>query len=224
MYRSRRGDMVAYPLNKNFLYSKQFGVSDVYALFSAEGFVGAANNGRDYKVSCFSHIIHKAKLIPFSICGACYTVHCTYSSCISTFSLFRLTPMMLWPSAYIVNHSVGTFQKFIATAIYCLWYLQIFAKALAQGHAFGKTATALDVEFLRRRSYTSVYQKIYVKVIGKVLKNEAGYVPLACIETTYSLYKSSWLTLFPYKTSIFIYVGTLDFTITVSKGNHYHCM
>ena len=105
-----------------------------------------------------------------------------------------------------------------------LWCLQIFAKALAQGHAFGKTATALDVEFLRRRNYTSVYQKIYVKVIGKVLKNEAGYVPLACIETTYSLYESRWLTLFTYKTSVFIYVGTLDFTITVSKGNHYHCM
>ena len=46
---------MVYPVNNNFLYSKQFGVSDVYALFSAEGFVGAANNGQKYKVSCFSH-------------------------------------------------------------------------------------------------------------------------------------------------------------------------
>ena len=100
MYRSRRGGAVAYPLNKDFFYSKQFGVSDVYAFFSAEGFVGAGNNGQKYKVSCFSHIIHKANdLILSASAVACYTFHCTYNSCITTFSLFRLTHTMLWPSA-----------------------------------------------------------------------------------------------------------------------------
>ena len=159
---------------------------------------------------------------------ACYTVHGTYSSCISTFSLAcagsppRCCDLLPSKEHLCVCRNIK--KLLLATVTYCLWYLQIYAKALAQGHAFGRTATALHVEFLRRRSYTSVYQKIYVKVIGKVLKNEVGYVPLACIARTYSLYEIRWLTLFTYKTSIFIYVGTLDFTITVSKGNHYHCM
>ena len=95
--------------------------------------------------------------------------------------------------------------------------IQIFAKALAQGHAFGRTATALEVEFLRRRNYTSVYQKCYAKVIGKVLKDEAGYVPLACIKWTKPLFQSSWLTLFYFEASVFIYVGTLDFDVRVSR-------
>lgn len=99
---------------------------------------------------------------------------------------------------------------------------KIFAKALVQGHAFGRTATALHVEFLRRRNYTSVYQKIYAKVIGKVLKDEAGYVPLACIKWTKTLFQSSWLTLFYFEASVFIYVGTLDFDVRleVTLGLH----
>ena len=78
----------------------------------------------------------------------------------------------------------------------------------------------LHAEFLRRRNYSSVYQKIYVKIVGKVLKDEAGNVSLACFNRTYNLYQSSWLTLLDFEVSVFVYVASLDFNIRVSKGNH----
>ena len=89
---------------------------------------------------------------------------------------------------------------------------KLFAKAVAQGHAFGKTATALRAEFLRRRSGSSIYQKIYAKVVGKTLINEAGYLPSGCNTLTKTLYQSS-IKLFYLKFSVFIYVGTLDFYV-----------
>ena len=98
--------------------------------------------------------------------------------------------------------------------------LQIFAKAVAKGHAFGKTATAVHAEYLRTRSYNSVYQKIYVKIVGKVLKNEAGNVALACLEKTYKLYQSNRIKLLNFRASIFIYVGTLDFYVSVGSDIH----
>ena len=52
-YSSRRSDVLMYPQHKAYLYSKKIGVSKLYALFAAGGFVGAADNGQKYKVSCF---------------------------------------------------------------------------------------------------------------------------------------------------------------------------
>ena len=95
---------------------------------------------------------------------------------------------------------------------------QIFTKAIAEGHAFGETATAVHAEYLRTRSYRTVYQKIYVKIIGKVLMNEDGPAPLACLERTYKLYQTQRLQLFSFKFSVFIYVGSLDFYVSVSLG------
>ena len=89
---------------------------------------------------------------------------------------------------------------------------KLFAKAIAQGHAFGKTATALRAEFLRRRSGNSIYQKIYAKVVGKTLINEAGYLPFGCNSVTKTLYSTN-IKVFYLKFSVFIYVGTLDFYV-----------
>ena len=100
--------------------------------------------------------------------------------------------------------------------------LQLFAKAVALGHAFGRNATAVHAEYLRRRSYSSVYQKIYVRIVGKVLKNEAGNVPLACLKRTYNLYQSTRVTLLHFEVSVFIYVGRLKFYIGVSNDSHHH--
>lgn len=91
---------------------------------------------------------------------------------------------------------------------------KLFAKAIAQGHAFGKTATALHAEFLRRRSGSSIYQKIYAKVVGKTLINEAGTLPLGCNSLTKNLLSTS-IKIFRFKYSVFIYVGTLDFYIAM---------
>ena len=78
----------------------------------------------------------------------------------------------------------------------------------------------MHAEYLRRRSYSSVYQKIYVKIVGKVLKNEAGSVGLACLERTYRLYQSQRIKLLDFRFSIFIYVGTLDFYVQVGLNNY----
>ena len=46
--------------------------------------------------------------------------------------------------------------------------------------------------------------------------NQAGSVPLACLEKTHNLYQSQKIKLFSFKFSVFIYVGTLDFYVSVS--------
>ena len=96
----------------------------------------------------------------------------------------------------------------------------MFGKAVALGHAFGRTATALHAEYQRRRSYNSVYEKIYVKIVGRVLMNRARYVSLGCTTKTYNLYQSSRISLLNFKASIFIYAGWLRAYIKVSKSNH----
>lgn len=78
----------------------------------------------------------------------------------------------------------------------------------------------LHAEYLRIRNYASVYEKIYVKVVGKVLRNVAGNVPLACLKKAYNLFQSSRLTLFDFEASVFIYVGSLDFNLRVSEDKH----
>ena len=89
---------------------------------------------------------------------------------------------------------------------------KLFAKVIAKGYAFGKTATALRAEFLRQRTGNSIYQKIYAKVVGKTLINEAGTLPSGCNTLTKNLY-STTIKIFRFKYSVFIYVGTLDFYI-----------
>ena len=89
---------------------------------------------------------------------------------------------------------------------------KLFAKAIAQGYAFGKKATALRAEFLRRRSGSSIYQKIYAEVVGKTLINQAGNIPSGCSTLTKNLYRAN-IKIFRFKYSVFIYVGTLDFYI-----------
>ena len=89
---------------------------------------------------------------------------------------------------------------------------KLFAKAIAQGYAFGKKATALHAEFLRRRTGFSIYQKIYAKVVGKILINQAGNLPSGCSTLTKNLYSAN-IKIFRFKYSVFIYVGTLDFYI-----------
>ena len=42
----------------------------------------------------------------------------------------------------------------------------MFGKAVALGHAFGRTATALHAEYQRTRSNSSVHEYIYVKIVG----------------------------------------------------------
>ena len=92
---------------------------------------------------------------------------------------------------------------------------KLFAKAVARGHAFGKTVTALRAEFLRRRTGNNIYQKIYAKVVGKTLINEKGYLTAGCSSVTRNLFSTN-IRLFRLQFSVFIYVGTLDFYVTMN--------
>ena len=60
-YSSRVSDVQRYPQHKAYIWGKKFGVSKVYAHFGAGGFIGAANNGQQYKVrtkGTFSKMVH----------------------------------------------------------------------------------------------------------------------------------------------------------------------
>ena len=54
-YSSRVSDVQRYPKHKVYIWGKKFGVSKVYAHFGAGGFIGAANNGQEYKVRKKAH-------------------------------------------------------------------------------------------------------------------------------------------------------------------------
>jgi hypothetical protein len=93
---------------------------------------------------------------------------------------------------------------------------KVFGKAIAQGHAFGRTATAADVEFLRERdSDSSVRQRIFVKIIGKVLKNEDGRMNLQCLRRDIPLLQPNRLTLLDFQYNVFLVVLNLNFRIRV---------
>ena len=55
-----------------------------------------------------------------------------------------------------------------------------------------------------------------MKIVGKTLMNQAGNVSLACLEKNYNLYQSQKIKLFSFKFSVFIYVSTVDFYVSVS--------
>lgn len=89
---------------------------------------------------------------------------------------------------------------------------KLFAKVITKGYAFGKSATALRAELLRRRTGNSIYQKIYAKVVGKTLINEASTLQPKCNSINKNLYSAD-IKIFKFKFSVFIYVGTLDFYV-----------
>ena len=102
------------------------------------------------------------------------------------------------------------------------WGYKIFGRGKAVGHAFGKTKTAVDFLIHSERSSRSsrtTITRLYVQILGKTLVNvnQNSQKALANIENTCRKYgrplSSHKYTLFNFRFSVFIYVGTLSFNI-----------
>ena len=91
---------------------------------------------------------------------------------------------------------------------------KVFGRAKAVGHAFGRTATAVDFLVLREKRSTSASTRLYAEIIGKILLNfNTNTMTNPCNSYSNPLYGTSKYTLFNFRYSIFIYVGTLTFRI-----------
>lgn len=98
-------------------------------------------------------------------------------------------------------------------------HFKLFGKAVVKGNAFGRSATALDAELLIKKEDTEWHGNLNALIAGEVLVN---YDRQASLTWTYDwpLYDSSRYTIISFEYPIFIYVGTLDFTIGVYAQLH----
>ena len=89
---------------------------------------------------------------------------------------------------------------------------KVFARAVVQIYAWGYTYTAVDVKYLSRQNTSSTIIVQYGKICGLtyINKNTSNVLPYS--------YSRSWtlasLRLFVLKKRFFIYVGTLDITLS----------
>ena len=91
---------------------------------------------------------------------------------------------------------------------------KVFGRAKAVGHAFGRTATAIDFLVLREKRSTSASTRLYAEIIGKTLLNiNNNFMNNHCDSYSRRLYNTNKYTLFKFEYPIFIYVGTLTFSI-----------
>eukprot|EP00731_Ephydatia_muelleri_P031258 Em0022g772a len=96
---------------------------------------------------------------------------------------------------------------------------KLFAKGIARGYAFGYTATAFEalITSENKPGANSIVNRLYVSIVGKVLVDYSKEIP-TCEDWSYPLYQSPDYTLLNFKYSIFIYVGTLNFSIGLSTN------
>jgi hypothetical protein len=141
-----------------------------------------------------------------------YNIIASQSSRASDVRTFPSHKSFLWAekpgvSKVYAHYGAGAFAGVARGCRY-----KVFAKAIAQGHAFGKTATAAHVEFSRTKTGSSPSQRIYVKVVGRVLKNEYSSSSI-CFRKNTNLYQSKRITVFCFSIRIFILVGFLRISI-----------
>ena len=99
---------------------------------------------------------------------------------------------------------------------------KLFAKGTARGYAYGYTATAFEALILSeyKPGTSSISNKFYVSIVGIVLADYSKEIP-TCKTWTYSRNGTSLskeYTLLSFTYSIFIYVGTLDFSMSLTAN------
>ena len=96
---------------------------------------------------------------------------------------------------------------------------KLFARGIAQGYAFGYTKTAFEalISSVNAPGANNIQNRLYVSLVGKVLVDYSKEIP-TCKSWSYPLYKSPTYVLLQFTYSIFIYVGTIDFGITINAN------
>ena len=91
---------------------------------------------------------------------------------------------------------------------------KVFGHAVAEGHAFGRTARAVDFKMLRQKTKSQTHSVLYAMVAGIVLLNiDEKQESSVCKTYERPLYEGREYKLFSLHHSIFIYVGTLTFGV-----------
>ena len=116
-----------------------------------------------------------------------------------------------------LNFAFGAFAGFGGSANPLSY--KLFARGIAQGYAFGYTKTAFEalISSVNAPGVKSIQNRLYVSLVGKVLVDYSKEIP-TCRSWSYPLYKSPTYVLLRFTYSIPIYVGSLDFGITISAN------
>ena len=116
-----------------------------------------------------------------------------------------------------LNLAFGAFAGFGGSANPLSY--KLFARGIAQGYAFGYTKTAFEalISSVNAPGVNSIQNRLYVSIVGKVLVDYSKEIP-TCRSWSYPLYKSPTYDLLKFTYSIPIYVGTIDFGVTISAN------
>jgi hypothetical protein len=204
--------------NLVFQYLKEVGTEDADKLMSVLMEEAVSDPIYDYDNYNSSEVSRRRRdsTSYWASSSSVYNIIASYGTRSNDVRRFPTYRSYLWANKYGASKAYAHFGAGAFAGYNSNCHYKIFGKAIAQGHAFGRTATAAHVEFLRQRtSSTSAYQKIYVKVFTKVLKSTSGTVSLLCYKRTYNLYQSSRIRILDFSYSIFIYVGYLRFSVSV---------
>ena len=111
--------------------------------------------------------------------------------------------------------ALGTFVGFGGSANPNVF--KLFAKGIAQGYAFGYTKTAFEalISSVNAPGTTGIQNRFYVSIVGKVLVDYSKEIPM-CKSLSYPLYSSPDYTLLSFSYKVFVFVGFLDFSISLN--------
>ena len=94
---------------------------------------------------------------------------------------------------------------------------KLYAKGIARVYVYGKTATVFEALIYSENKPrgSSISNRVYISIVGKVLKDISKEIP-TCKSWTFPLFNSGDYPLLDLKYSIFVYAGTLDFSISLT--------
>ncbi|KAL5489161.1 hypothetical protein EMCRGX_G018221 [Ephydatia muelleri] len=94
---------------------------------------------------------------------------------------------------------------------------KLYAKGIARVYIYGKTATVFEALIYseNKPGGSSISNRVYISIVGKVLQDISKEIP-TCKSWTFPLLNSGDYPLLDLRFSIFVYAGTLDFSITLT--------
>ena len=94
---------------------------------------------------------------------------------------------------------------------------KMFTKAVARGYAFGQTKTAFEalLQSENKPGGSTIQNKVYISIVGKVLVDKGNDIP-NCKVWTLPMYSSPTYSLLQFTYQIFIYIGYLEFSVSLS--------
>ena len=118
-------------------------------------------------------------------------------------------------SAIKLDIAFGAFAGFGGSANPNLF--KLYAKGIAQGYAFGYTKTVFEalISSVNPPGGSSISNRLYVSIVGKVLVDYSKQIP-TCKSWNYPLYASPNYQLLKFSHKIFIYVGFLEFSVSLN--------